>query len=284
MLFDPVMLVQDFWPLMGTLFIILIGKSTAALAIVLSFRYPLRTALTIAASLAQIGEFSFILASLGVGLGILPERARDLILAGAILSILLNPLCFAGIDHIVAWLERRRGLPAEQAGAAPEVTSDGPVEPLVATSLVDHAVLVGHGRVGSVVSDALAAQGQPFLVIEENREIAERLRPRGIEVLTGPSKPAALLEAANIAGARWLFVAIPNAFEAGQYVQKARAANTSIQIIARAHTDAEVEHLQSLGADVTIMAERETARAMVAHAFTDSSPDATPTSPPAAAA
>lgn len=283
MLFDPMMLVQDFWPLMATLFIILIGKSTGALGIVLIFGLPMRTALTIAASLAQIGEFSFILASLGVGLEILPERARDLILAGAILSILLNPLCFAGIDHMVSWLERRRGLVPEPGGAAPE-TVDGAVEPLTSTSLTDHAILVGHGRVGRVVSDALAAQGQPFLVIEENTEIAETLRARGIETLSGPSKQAAMLEAANIAGARWLFVAIPNAFEAGQYVEKARAANSTVQIIARAHTDAEVDHLQSLGANVTIMAERETARAMVAYAFARSpdTPDATPTAPVAA--
>jgi CPA2 family monovalent cation:H+ antiporter-2 len=128
-----------------------------------------------------------------------------------------------------------------------------------------------------VIAAALAAQGQPFLVIEENSEIAETLRPHGVEVLSGPSAPAALLGAANIAAARWLFVAIPNAFEAGQYVQQAREGNPSLQIIARAHTDAEVEHLQSLGADITIMAERETARAMVAHAFSAAPPDSAPT-------
>jgi CPA2 family monovalent cation:H+ antiporter-2 len=134
-----------------------------------------------------------------------------------------------------------------------------------------------------VIGAALAAHGQPFLVIEENTEMAEALRSQGTEVLAGPSAPTALLEAANVAAARWLFVAIPNAFEAGQYVQQARAANAALQIIARAHTDAEVEHLQSLGADITIMAERETARAMVAHAFATSPPDSAPTAPPAAA-
>jgi CPA2 family monovalent cation:H+ antiporter-2 len=268
MLFDPTMLVQDFWPLMATLFIILIGKSTAALAIVLAFRYPLRTALTIAASLAQIGEFSFILASLGVGLEILPERARDLILAGAILSILLNPLCFAAIDVMVPWLERRREIAPETGGSAPAASEDGgAAEPLPRTALGDHAVLVGHGRVGGVISAALLERAQPFVVIEENPDTIEALRQRGIAVIPGPAAPAALLEAANIEGARWLFLAIPNAFEAGQYVQKARMASATVKIIARAHTDAEVEHLQSLGADVTIMAERETARAMVVSAF-----------------
>ncbi len=268
MLFDPMMLVQDFWPLMATLFIILIGKSTAALAIVLAFRYPLRTGLTIAASLAQIGEFSFILASLGVGLEILPERARDLILAGAILSILLNPLCFAAIDVVVPWLERRRGIVPEAASTDRAASEEGgAAEPLPRTALSDHAVLVGHGRVGGVISAALLERAQPFVVIEENPEAIVSLRQRGVAVIPGPAAPAALLEAANIEGARWLFLAIPNAFEAGQYVQKARMASAAVKIIARAHTDAEVEHLQSLGADVTIMAERETARAMVVSAF-----------------
>jgi CPA2 family monovalent cation:H+ antiporter-2 len=268
MLFDPTMLVQDFWPLLATLFIILIGKSTAALAIVLAFRYPLRTALTIAARLAQIGEFSFILATLGVGLGMLPERARDLILAGAILSILLNPLCFAAIDRMVAWLERRRGTVPEAGGLAPSASEDGgAAEPLLRTKLSDHAVLVGHGRVGGVISAALLERGQPFVVIEEKPDTVEALRQRGIAVIPGPAAPAVLLEAANVEAARWLLLAIPNAFEAGQYVQKARTASATVTIIARAHTDAEVEHLQSLGADITIMAERETARAMVVSAF-----------------
>lgn len=273
MLFDPSLLLAEFWPIMATLFIILIGKSTAALAIVLAFRFPLRTALTIAASLAQIGEFSFILASLGVALDILPDRARDLILAGAILSVVLNPLCFAGIDLLVSWYERRSGQPPESGVAEQGPSEDGgPAEPLPRTTLTDHAVLVGHGRVGGVIGAALVARAQPFVVIEENSATIETLHQRGIEVIPGLMQQDVLLEAANIAAARWLFVAVPNAFEAGQYIQWARAANASVMIVARADTDAEAEHLRALGADVTITAAREIGQAMVAYALDRSSP------------
>jgi CPA2 family monovalent cation:H+ antiporter-2 len=120
-------------------------------------------------------------------------------------------------------------------------------------------------------------------VIEENADIIESLRAGGIEVIAGPAAPAVLLEAANIQAARWLFLAIPNAFEAGQYAQQARIANPAVTIIARAHTDAEVEHLQSLGASITIMAERETARAMVNVVFTGTSDAGPDVANPAAA-
>ena len=117
MLFDPVSLLEQPWPILATLFIIVVGKSVAAFLIVIAFRHPVGTALIISASLAQIGEFSFILAELGVGLNLLPEEGRDLILAGAILSIVLNPLVFAGIDRLKPWLEKRGATPAQPADA-----------------------------------------------------------------------------------------------------------------------------------------------------------------------
>src|SRR5690606_31418151 len=109
MLFDPSIIVRDFWPVLATVAIIVVGKSLAALAIVRAFGHPMSTALTISASLAQIGEFSFILAGLGVALGVLNSDARDLILAGALISILVNPLIFIALDRAKPWLERREG-------------------------------------------------------------------------------------------------------------------------------------------------------------------------------
>jgi CPA2 family monovalent cation:H+ antiporter-2 len=265
MLADPAILVRDFWPVIATLLIIVIGKSAAALLIVLAFGHPLSTALTISASLAQIGEFSFILAGLGVGLDLMPERAQDLILAGAILSILVNPLAFAIVDRLNPWLERREGVEGQQRTEVPAAKKEA--DDLPVTTLKEHAVLVGYGRVGSVVGEALIARRQPLLVIEQSHEILENLRARGIEVIPGPAAPSALIQAANVAGARWLFVAIPDAFEAGQFVEQARAANPDVEILARAHSDAELVHLQKLGATATIMGEREIARAMVEHAF-----------------
>jgi CPA2 family monovalent cation:H+ antiporter-2 len=261
MLFDPVVLIENPWPVLATVAIILIGKSLAALAIVLAFRYPLAIALTISASLAQIGEFSFILANLGVDLGLLPERGRELILAGAILSILINPAAFAAIDRLRPWLERREQEPGAVAPAEPA----GPELPV--TALENHAVVIGFGRVGSVVGEDLLRQGHPFLVIEDNDDLIAQLHGRGIEVIPSNGAAAESIRAANLGRARWLFVAVPNAFEAGQVVEQARALNPGLEIIARAHSDAEVEYLQKLGANVTIMGEREIARAMLEHAF-----------------
>lgn len=255
MLFDPMSVIREPWPLIGTLFIIIIGKSVAAFLIVLVFRHPISTALTISASLAQIGEFSFILAEIGVVSNLLPKEGRDLILAGSILSIMLNPLIFAGVDWLIPRIDRDRSSPKTPAPAARE--------PIPVTSLTDHAILVGYGRVGNIVGNAMKEAGQPFLVIEDADAIVAGLKQQGIEAIMGNAARADVLAATNPSAARYLVIAIPEAFEAGQIVQQARVANPQIRIIARAHSDAEVEHLTRLGADTVIMGEREIAGAMI---------------------
>jgi len=253
MLFDPFSVIRDPWPLIATLLVIIIGKSLAAFLIVLAFRHPVATALTISASLAQIGEFSFILAELGFASKLLSKQARDLILAGAILSIMLNPLVFAGVDWLIARLERRNA-PSPNRAAAKAI----PV-----THLTDHTILVGYGRVGNIIGNDLKQKKLPFLVIEASDSTVSKLRESGIEALMGNAAQPEILKAAGLPESRNVVVAIPEAFEAGQIVQQARAANANIRIIARAHSDAEVEHLQGLGADMVIMGEREIARGMI---------------------
>jgi CPA2 family monovalent cation:H+ antiporter-2 len=260
LLFDPTSLLRDPWPLLATLFIIVIGKSLAAFVIVLAFRHPVATALTISASLAQIGEFSFILAELGVQLALLPPQGRDLILAGAILSIMLNPLIFHIVDRINGRIERR-AKPAAAARGAAAVSERHEQQ----TGLTDHAILVGYGRVGSLIGEVLRTGGRPFLVIETADSTVSRLRAAGIETIVGNAASRGVLHAANPAGARILLIAIPEAFEAGQIVEQVRTANPQVRIIARAHSDAEVEHLTTLGADIVIMGEREIARGMIEH-------------------
>ncbi|TIM05755.1 YbaL family putative K(+) efflux transporter [Mesorhizobium sp.] len=275
MLFDPFSLVSNSWPILATLAIIVIGKSLAAFVIVVAFRYPIATALMISASLAQIGEFSFILAELGVGLKLLPEQGRDLILAGAILSIVLNPLMFLAVDWMKPWLERRAGKaasldeakpigpatePGQLASVAAPVKADGPPP---RTALAGHSILVGYGRVGSLVGASLKKAALPFLVIEDADKTLAKLRDDGIETVSGNAASSEVFSAANPEGASRLILAIPNAFEAGQIVLRARAANPKINVIARAHSDAEVEHLKGLGADTVIMGEREIARGIV---------------------
>jgi CPA2 family monovalent cation:H+ antiporter-2 len=258
MLFDPAILWHDPLPVLATLLIITLGKSAAALAIVRLFGHPRSTALMISASLAQIGEFSFILAGLGVSLELLPERGRDLILAGAILSIMLNPLFFAILDRWLAAEKSREGV-ADGAPAAPATR-----EPIPATSLSDHIVLVGHGRVGRFITAAPQLATAPFLIVEDDTDVAAELRKQGKEAIAGNAADPEVLQAVNLAGARCLLVAIPDAFEGGQVVAQARQANPALPIAARAHSEDEIEHLKKHGATVVVMGEHEIAKAMLA--------------------
>ncbi|MEY9604871.1 CPA2 family monovalent cation:H+ antiporter-2 [Bradyrhizobium japonicum] len=254
MMFDPMSVVREPWPLLATLAIIMLGKSLAAFLIVVLFRHPVATALTISASLSQIGEFSFILAELGVASQILPSDGRDLIMAGAILSIMLNPLMFAAGTWLAPRLDPRRDSP-QAAAVVPE--------PIRTTDLTDHTIVIGYGRVGALVGDALQQRQLPFLVAEVGESALAKLKQGGIETIMGNAAQPEILGATNPSRARHLVIAIPEAFEAGQIVQQARAANPDIRIIARAHADAEVDHLKGLGADVVIMGEREIARGMI---------------------
>ena len=254
MLFDPSILIREPWLILATLFIIVIGKSLAAFAIVLAFRHPLGTALTISASLAQIGEFSFILATLGISLGLLSDTGRDLILSGAILSILINPLLFVGLDKLKPWLlqrEEKRPLKGESG-----------TRTISYPYLHAHAVLVGYGRVGRLVGASLMQQDQPFIVLEDQPEVVQALREQGTPALCGNAAAPGMMEAANLKSARWLLVAIPDALEAGHIIEYARKINPQIEIVARAHSDAQIAHLEKHGASYTIMGEREIAKGM----------------------
>lgn len=253
MLFDPSILVRAPLELAATLLIILVGKSLAAFLIVRAFGRSTGTALTISASLAQIGEFSFILAGLGVGLGILPPIGQDLILAGAILSILLNPILFALLFRLV---------PVEEA-ATPEAATADTAPTLEPTRLEGHTILVGYGRVGSVIGAGLKDSGAPFVVIEDRAAPSQAARADGAEVLFGNAADPTVLQAANLAAARRLVVVIPDAFEAGQVVEQARGTNPTLEILARAHSDAGAAHLRACGASETVMSEQVVAHALL---------------------
>ncbi len=256
MLFDPASVIREPLPLIATLFVIIVGKSLASFVIVLAFRHPISTALTISASLAQIGEFSFILAELGVAYNLLPKAGRDLILAGAIFSIMLNPLIFWIVDRLTNRLEIRRTPPSVAAAVVAKI-------PIPITKLTDHTILVGYGRVGRLVGGSLKQRSLPFLAVEAADAVLQEIKQNGIQGIVGNAARPDVLAATNPAGARNLVIAIPEAFEAGQIVQQARAANSGLRIIARAHSDAEVDHLKALGANIVIMGEREIAYAMI---------------------
>jgi monovalent cation:H+ antiporter-2, CPA2 family len=262
MLFDPSILIRAPLLVVATLLVILIGNSLTAFGIMRAFSYPMRTALTVAASLAQIGEFSFILAGLGAALEILPAAGRDLVLAGALISIIVNPILFFALERMMPAAEQKA---EPQPSGEPQVVEEP--EEIPTTRLSDHAVLIGYGRVGRVIGEDLIRRKLPFLVVEEQPAIAAELRGNGIEVVSANGALSRVLEAANLKGARWLFVAIPDAFEAGQIVNQAREQNADLPIIARAHSDAEVDHLTAHGATRTIMGEREIALGMLDYAL-----------------
>jgi CPA2 family monovalent cation:H+ antiporter-2 len=260
MLVDPMIVLREPVAVLATVLIIVLGKSIAAYAIVRAFRHSHSTALTISASLAQIGEFSFILAGLGVSLALLPERGRDLILAGAIISILLNPLFFAWLDHTLA-----RRTAAAATPDAPEALAEQPArEEIPLTTLSGHVVLVGHGRVGSFVSEQLLNAGTPLLVIEEDVDRVNRIKDQGPETIAGNGADPDVIRAANLEAARCVLVAVPDAFDGGQIVAQARERNASLPIVARAHSEAEIEHLKKHGASAVVMGEHEIAKAMIA--------------------
>jgi CPA2 family monovalent cation:H+ antiporter-2 len=251
MLFDPRVLVERPLPLLATVLIIVFGKSIAAFGIVRAFGYPTQTALTVSASLAQIGEFSFILAGLGASLGVLPPEGRDLILAGAILSILANPVIFS----VVAGRGQSASAEAEALYKAAEEEKQRIRE--------EHVILVGFGRVGRMIASEMSDRGRAMVIVEDQADVAQRAHDAEFQVVRGNATQAEVLRTAGIERASKLLIAIPEGFEGGVIAERARSLNPTISIIARAHSDAEVEHLSRLGANHVVMGERETAAKML---------------------
>ncbi|MFS0850148.1 YbaL family putative K(+) efflux transporter [Novosphingobium panipatense] len=252
MLFDPTVVTEQPLPLLVTVLTIIVGKSFAAWFIVRAFGHRNDTALTISASLAQIGEFSFILAGLGAGLGLLPDAGRDLILAGAIISIFLNPFIF---NLAVGRSSSVKKQLAEEA-AQTEIERERRHE--------EHVILVGYGRVGKLVARGLRAQPTAVLLIESQGDLARQARADGFEVVTGNAVEPGVLREAGIERAHRMLIAIPEGFEAGAICEQAKALRPDLSVIARAHSDAQCEHLVQHGADSVVLGEREIARQMLA--------------------
>ncbi len=281
MLFNPAVILSHPVPLLTTLLIVVVAKPAMAYAVMRLFRHSESAALMIAASRAQIGEFSFILAGLGVALGLLPPLGRDLILAAALISILLTPFLFVAAD----WIYAHEPVAKKVATAAPKPAETPTREPIPVTHLTGHVVLVGYGRVGSVVGAALRTAATPFLVIETDEDIVDTLRKQGVEAIAGNAADPELARAANYAAARCLLVAIPDGFEGGQVVEQARAVSRTLLIIARAHSEEETEHLTRHSASKVIMGEQLIAQAMIedARAVISSASSARTDPPPATA-
>jgi CPA2 family monovalent cation:H+ antiporter-2 len=276
MLFDPVIVIEQPLRVLGVVAIIIFGKSLAAVALVIAFRYPLNTALTVAASLAQIGEFSFILAGLGVSLGLMPAEGMSLILASALISIALNPVLFAAVEPIRRW-----ALANSQLARNLEQRQDPYAELPQSTDnkyLQGQIVLVGYGRIGSRIGAALSAQHIPFVVAEQNRELVEKIRGQGIVAVSGNAADAVVLVQAHIHDAAMLVIATPDTLNARQMIHTARTLNPNIEIVMCAESADEMQLLKEeiqANSDIVFLGEEELAKGMANHVLTRFLADAT---------
>jgi len=263
MLFDPSILIKQPVQVLSVVAIIILGKSLAAVAIVLALRYPLNTALTVAASLGQIGEFSFILAGLGVSLNLLSADGMSLVLAGALISIALNPVVFASIKPLANWVvnksdvARRLSLRMDPYGELPMSTERKFLEGQV--------VLVGYGRVGKRIAQSLTDSAIPFVVAEQNRELVEKLRKQGQPAVSGNAADPMVLIQAHIANAAMLIIATPDAMDIRKIVDIAKQLKPDIEVVIRTHHEDEYQRLQKDLGQAVFFGEEELAKGMSAH-------------------
>jgi CPA2 family monovalent cation:H+ antiporter-2 len=263
MLFDPMVLLQEPLRVLGVVAIIMVGKTLAAVALVLAFRYPMNSALTVGASLAQIGEFSFILAGLGMALGLMPQAGHSLILAGALISIALNALLFRAIEPVQGWLRARSAL-ARRLEQRDDPLAELPTS-VHPAFLSGQVVLVGYGRVGRRIAEQLDAHHIRYVVAEQNRERVEALRARNVPAVSGDAADPGVLIQAHIAQASMLVVATPDAFASRQMVQTAKTLNPNVEVVIRVHNDDEAALITQEGLGTVFNGEQALASTMFAH-------------------
>jgi CPA2 family monovalent cation:H+ antiporter-2 len=260
MLFDPAVLVNSPLKVLAVVAVIIFGKSIAAMALVLALRYPLNTAITVSASLAQIGEFSFILAALGISLELMPQEGQSLILAGAIISIAVNPLLFKAIEPLQRWL-RANSEAVRKLESSPDPLAELPMT-VPHERLTGQVVLVGYGRVGRRIADELTAQGVHFVVAEENRELVEALRRRDQPAVVGNAAEPAVLIQAHIARAAVLVIATPDTFHVRHMIETATMLNPTIRCVVRTHNEEEAVLLRRDTGGKVFLGEQELAGSM----------------------
>ncbi len=261
MLFDPSVLVREPLKVLAVLLVIVVGKSLAAFVIMVAFRRPVRTSLLISASMAQIGEFSFILVGLGITLGLLPTEATSLVLAGALLSITLNSAAFGLVGPLAQSIQRRPRL-ASWIDTQPDDVIPALPGGAEATSVSNHVVLIGYGRVGRRIGDALERAEVPYIVVERDHTMVEALWKSGIRAVFGDAARPGILNHVQLERARLLVIATPDPYHARAVIEQARRANPAIHISARTHSEAGQKLLEELGVERAFMGERELALSM----------------------
>jgi monovalent cation:H+ antiporter-2, CPA2 family len=263
MLFDPHILIEQPLHVLAVVAIIMIGKTIAAMALVLFFRYPINTALTVGASLAQIGEFSFILATLGLSLKLLSIEGQNLILAGALISISLNSFVFAALEPVQRWIRERSNLARllERSGDPLAMLPDEVSQDY----LRDQVVMIGHGEVGRRITRDLMAKNIKVVIAEENREIVENLRSKGIAAVSGMATEPSVLIQAHIQHARLLVLSPMDILDIHKIVDIAKTLNPAIQVLLCAESKAEADVIRRENVGAVYYAKEEMAKNMTDH-------------------
>lgn len=263
MLLKPEIIINSPFKVLTVIGIIIIGKSIAAALLVHFFKYSLKTSLTVSASLAQIGEFSFILAGLGVSLGLLPEEGQSLIVAGALISIALNPIVFKGASYLEQYIERHPKFKSRFIFSNDSLSRLA--NELHDKDMANHIVLIGYGRVGSYIGDQLKRKNIEFVVIEQNRQLITTLRKNNINSISADAND--LLIQTHIKKANMLVIAIPDNFKARDIIKAARALNSKIKILVRCHNHDEMELMKKETSCDTFLGEEELAKSMTKRIF-----------------
>jgi len=264
MLLDPRILLEQPVKLAGTVAAIVVGNGVWSAVLMIVLRHSFAASVRLGASLGQIGEFSFIVAGLGVSLGVLSADGRSLVLAAALITILLNPLLFAAAEQLIAWVSRHPALLDRlERQTAPRVLTTA----LFEAPPVRHVVLVGYGRVGRTIGEALERVGMPFIAIESDRRVVEAMRALGVQTVYGDASRAGILEHAHPETARVLVVATPDPYQARHIIERARGRNPAIEIVVRTHGEEEQQLFEQLGVSKALMGERELAFGMAYHSL-----------------
>lgn len=260
MLFDPATLIEQPLQVALTLLIIMVGKSIAALAIILLFRYPAKTAFTVSASLAQIGEFSFILGTLGLNYGLLSHEANNLILAAALISITLNPILFKLLDKFYAYASKH---PRYSRWMEEDTSTLSHLSDHEKSEMNDFVIIVGYGRVGQYLRIKMKNAGLDFVVVDQNQETVEPIRQSGEHAIVGDARHRGTLEEALIGKARAIVVAVPDIYEAQRIVKIAREMNPNISILTRARNDKEFDFYKEQNVEHVVIGVKEIAARMM---------------------
>jgi CPA2 family monovalent cation:H+ antiporter-2 len=262
MLLDPGALLETPGLALGALGVVLIGKPAVALLIVWGMRYPFKVALTIAIALSQIGEFSFILSSIGRELGILTPAATNTLVAVAIVSIVLNPLLYRIIDPVERWVAARPGLSARLNPNEKALDVGGP-RPTPAGSAAHRAVVIGHGPTGRTVIRLLKENAIDPTVIELNMDTVRALRQEGVNAVYGDATRPDTLAGAGVAAAGSIILTSAGMANSTEVIRTARALNPQIRVLARAAYLRDLSTLRSAGADTVYTGEGEVALAFI---------------------